>query len=70
MFPWIYEFHWTAGHLIFLGVFFTVVTVIVASVTVAAWRASDTRSVTGRQEHVSVDGGVRRPASRRAGLPA
>ena len=51
MFPWIYEFHWSAGHLIFLGVFFSVVTVIVASVSVTAWNAYTTFR-DGTQEHV------------------
>lgn len=39
MFPWIYEFHWSAGHLIFLGVFFSVAAVIATSVAIAAWKA-------------------------------
>jgi glycine cleavage system H lipoate-binding protein len=39
MFPWIYEFRWSAGHLIFLGVFFTVLAVIASSVVAAARRA-------------------------------
>jgi glycine cleavage system H protein len=40
MFPWIYEFHWTAGHLIFLGAFFTVLTVISVSVALAVRRSA------------------------------
>jgi len=51
VFPWIYEFHWSAGHLIFLGVFFSVVTVIIASVFVTAWKAYRTFR-DGNQEHV------------------
>lgn len=39
MFPWIYEFRWTAGHLIFLGAFFTVAAVIATCVAFAAWKA-------------------------------
>lgn len=51
MFPWIYEFRWSAGHLIFLGVFFTVVTAIIVSLIVSAWRAS--RTLRGpKNEHV------------------
>lgn len=38
MFPWVYDFEWTAGHLIFLGVFFTVALVAAGTVVLAAWR--------------------------------
>ena len=39
MFPWVYEFRWTAGHIIFLGLFFSVVMVIAATVAAAAIRS-------------------------------
>jgi hypothetical protein len=51
VFPWIYEFRWSAGHLIFLGVFFTVATVIVTSIVVAVWRAYRTFR-DQKEEHV------------------
>jgi hypothetical protein len=38
MFPWVYEFRWTAGHLIFLGAFFSIIVVIASTVAVAAMR--------------------------------
>lgn len=47
MFPWVYEFSWSAGHLIFLGIFFTVVLVVVATVTTAFLRSS--RPVRGKE---------------------
>jgi glycine cleavage system H protein len=39
MFPWVYGFTWTAGNIIFLGLFFTVAAVIGGTVTLAALRA-------------------------------
>lgn len=39
MFPWVYEFRWTAGHVVFLGVFFSVVMVIAATVLTAGIRS-------------------------------
>lgn len=39
MFPWVYEFHWTPGHIIFLGVFFSVSIVIAATVARSGWLA-------------------------------
>src|SRR5689334_12190180 len=39
MFPGVDGFHWTAGHLIFLGVFFSVVIVIAGTVLTASIRA-------------------------------
>ncbi|MCC6396346.1 MAG: hypothetical protein IT282_04965 [Bacteroidetes bacterium] len=39
MFPWIYEFRWTVGHIIFLGVFFTVAAVVVSTVVLALRRS-------------------------------
>jgi glycine cleavage system H lipoate-binding protein len=41
MFPWIYEFKWTAGHIIFLAVFFSVAVVIATTLLRAlleAWK--------------------------------
>ncbi|MBW7888188.1 MAG: glycine cleavage system protein H [Bacteroidetes bacterium] len=32
MFPWVYEFHWSFGHLIFLGLFFSVLVTVVVTV--------------------------------------
>jgi hypothetical protein len=51
VFPWIYEFRWSAGHLIFLGVFYTVATVIVTGVLAAVWKAYRTFR-DQKQEHV------------------
>jgi glycine cleavage system H lipoate-binding protein len=39
MFPWVYEFQWTPGHVIFLGVFFSVIVVIAATVARSSWKA-------------------------------
>lgn len=39
MFPGVDGFHWTAGHLIFLGVFFSVVIIIAGTVVMASIRA-------------------------------
>jgi glycine cleavage system H lipoate-binding protein len=39
MFPFIYEFHWTPVHVIFLGIFFSVVVVILTTVSLALLRA-------------------------------
>jgi len=38
MFPWNYGFAWDKGHIIFLGVFYTIVLVVLATLLVAAWR--------------------------------
>ena len=38
MFPWVYEFRWSAGHLIFLGLFFGIAAVIVSTVVAALLR--------------------------------
>jgi hypothetical protein len=40
MFPGIDGFHWTAGHIIFLGLFFAVVVTILMTVSSALWRTS------------------------------
>ena len=39
MLPWVYGFTWDAGNLIFLGIFFSVATVIAGTVTLAGVRA-------------------------------
>lgn len=39
MFPWIYGFRWTANHVIFLGVFFSVALIIASAITLAIIRA-------------------------------
>ena len=36
MFPGIYDFRWDAGHVIFLGTFYTVLTVVAATIVLAA----------------------------------
>lgn len=41
MFPWIYEFKWTAGHIVFLGVFFSVAFIIAATLVRALQRVWD-----------------------------
>ncbi len=38
MFPWNYGFAWDKGHIIFLGVFYTVVLVVLTTLLIAAWR--------------------------------
>lgn len=40
MLPWVYGFQWTAGHLIFLGVFFAAILVAVSTVVYALTRAA------------------------------
>jgi hypothetical protein len=39
VFPFIYEFHWTPVHVIFLGIFFSVAFVILTTVSLALFRA-------------------------------
>ena len=39
MLPSAYEFHWDIGHLIFLGVFYTVAAVVLTALAVALYRA-------------------------------
>jgi hypothetical protein len=39
MFPWTHDFTWDAGHVIFLGVFYSVVLVIAGTLATAAFRA-------------------------------
>lgn len=38
MFPWNYGFEWNAGHIIFLGAFYTVLVVVATTVMSAWWR--------------------------------
>ncbi len=40
MFPGVDGFHWTAGHIIFLGLFFAVAATILTTVASAAWRSA------------------------------
>ena len=47
MFPWNYGFHWSAGTIIFLGAFYTVLVVVATAVLSAAWRC---RRALRRQE--------------------
>jgi len=39
MFPWVYGFVWNAGNIIFLSIFFSVVIIILATLTIAVLRA-------------------------------
>src|SRR5512142_98168 len=39
MFPGIYDFHWDAGHIIFLGIFYAVLVVVASTITIALRRA-------------------------------
>ena len=39
MFPGIYEFTWDAGHIIFLGAFYAVLTIVLSTMAVASMRA-------------------------------
>lgn len=39
MFPWVYEFHWSAGQIIFLGLFFTVVILVGTTVAISLLRS-------------------------------
>lgn len=43
MLPFVYEFQWSAGHLIFLGAFFSVVLIIAVTLAMALWRARGDR---------------------------
>lgn len=39
MFPWVYGFEWTPGHVIFVGIFLTVVAVVAFTLAAAAFRS-------------------------------
>ncbi len=51
MFPWVYEFKWTAFHLIFLSVFFSIITIVLITVVKALLRTGKD-FVTRRNEKV------------------
>ena len=45
MFPWVDGFHWSAGHIIFLSIFFGVVLIVASTFVSAVWRtAADFRT--------------------------
>ncbi len=66
MIPGLYEFHWDAGHIIFLGVFYSVVLLLLGLVVRSALRAAqDMRS--GRAEAIRWSGDFRGlPVAKRA----
>jgi glycine cleavage system H lipoate-binding protein len=39
MFPWNYGFEWNTGHIIFLGAFYVVLSIVVVTVASAIWRS-------------------------------
>jgi hypothetical protein len=49
MFPWVFGFEWNAANVIFLGIFFGIVTVILSTVAVALFRSR--RTLQARQTH-------------------
>ncbi|MCC6587780.1 MAG: hypothetical protein IT168_13885 [Bryobacterales bacterium] len=51
MLPWVYGFHWSAGHLIFLGVFFTAVLVVGGTLLLAIFRGRRDLA-SGRASHI------------------
>lgn len=58
MFPWVYEFQWSATHLIFLGAFFSVAIVIGVTVARAFWntnRRLSRHSIEDLQWHVNFE---------------
>ena len=67
VFPLIYEFHWTAGHIIFLGLFFAVVVVISSTVSIALLQAF--KAFRKRSRDDSMEGRFRGPARVGACLP-
>jgi hypothetical protein len=51
VFPGVYDFRWETGHLLFLGIFYAVVLLVVCTLSLAAWRsAKDLRQ--GRSETI------------------
>jgi hypothetical protein len=52
MLPWIYGFHWNAGHIIFLGAFYSVLTVVAVTL-IAAARRSRRDLVAARVEEIA-----------------
>ena len=58
MFPGIYDFKWDAGHIVFLGIFYTVLAVVLTTMTVAfgrALRAFRERRVEALRWHADFD---------------
>ncbi|HEU5162070.1 MAG TPA: hypothetical protein VFV54_02885 [Thermoanaerobaculia bacterium] len=58
MFPGIYEFTWDAGHIIFLGAFYSVLTIVLATMTIAmlrALRASRSRHAKAARWHADFE---------------
>ena len=51
MFPWNYGFHWTAGTIIFMGAFYTVLCIVAITVVRALWR-SRRAMAGGKTEHI------------------
>ena len=47
MLPWNYGFHWSAGSVIFLGAFYTVLVIVLTTVVSAVWRARRTVAAQG-----------------------
>ena len=39
MFPGVYDFRWETGHLLFLGIFYAVVVLLLCTLIVAVWRS-------------------------------
>ena len=51
MVPWVYEFHWTAFHLIFLNVFFFIALIVVTTLWIAAKRTRSAQTA-GRTDAI------------------
>lgn len=49
MFPWIYEFHWSVGHLIFLGLFFSIAAIVATTIVLALRRSRKTLADQGHE---------------------
>lgn len=55
MFPGVYDFRWETGHLLFLGIFYAVVVLLLCTLIVAVWRSrKDLRQ--GRSEKIRWEG--------------
>ncbi|HUI29908.1 MAG TPA: glycine cleavage system protein H [Candidatus Acidoferrales bacterium] len=52
MFPWVFGFKWQTGNLIFLGIFYSVVTVIFSTLIIAARRAI--KNIGGSRDFASI----------------
>jgi len=68
MFPGIDGFHWTAGHIIFLGLFFAVVVTLLMTIASALWRTS--RDFRNHANRFLLEVGLRGVARSRAPLPS